>query len=445
MNFIPHTDKDRRHMLEAIGVKSVADLFQDIPEAVRFKRDLDLPEGMSEMEVYNLLYSLGKKNLNLNDCVSFLGAGVYDHYIPATVDHVISRSELYTAYTPYQPEVSQAVLQIIYEYQTAICELTGMDVCNASHYDGATAMAEAGIIAAMHTGRRKVAVSEGVHPEYRQTLRTYAHGYGVEVVEVPCRDGVTDLSRAGEAVSGAATFIVQNPNFFGCLEDLSVAEKAAHSAGALYTVVFDPISLGVLRPPGEYGADVAVGEGQSLGNPLSFGGPYLGIFAVKEALVRKMPGRIIGMTTDSRGQRGFVMTLQTREQHIRREKATSNICSNEALCAAAALVYLSTMGKQGIREVGELCSAKAHYLADRLEATGKYGVAFKQPFLKEFAVKCPVDPERIVSELAGDGILAGYPLGRAYPQLKDCLLVAVTEKRTKKQMDGFVARLEGLK
>ena len=445
MNFIPHTDEDRRRMLDAIGVESVADLFRDIPEAVRFKRDLDLPKGMSEMEVYNLLYGLSKKNLNLNDCVSFLGAGVYDHYIPATVDHVLSRSELYTAYTPYQPEVSQAVLQIIYEYQTAICELTGMDVSNASHYDGATAMAEAGIIATMHTGRRKVAVSEGVHPEYRRTLKTYAHAYGIEVVEVPCAGGVTDITRAQEAAAGAATLILQHPNFFGCLEDVDAASTAAHGAGALYTVVFDPLSLGVLKPPGEYGADVAVGEGQSLGNPLSFGGPYLGIYAVKEALVRKMPGRVIGMTTDSRGQRGFVMTLQTREQHIRREKATSNICSNEALCAAAALVYLSTMGKRGVKEVGEICSAKAHYLSERLEAGGRYRVAFKRPFLKEFAVKCPVDPERIVSELAADGIIAGYPLGRAYPRLKDCLLVAVTEKRTREQIDGFVARLEGLK
>ncbi|MCR4397411.1 MAG: aminomethyl-transferring glycine dehydrogenase subunit GcvPA [Firmicutes bacterium] len=444
MNYIPHTDNDRERMLEAIGVGRVAELFEDIPKKVRLGRPLDLPPGMSELEVYSLLYGLSKKNLNLNDCVSFLGAGVYDHFIPAVVDHVISRSELYTAYTPYQPEVSQAVLQIIYEYQTAICELTGMDVSNASHYDGSTAAAEAAIIAAMHTGRRKAVVSEAVHPEYRRTINTYAHGYGIEVTEIPCSGGVTDWSRAPEAMSGAATLIVQNPNFFGCLEELQSAERAAHGAGALFTVIVDPISLGVLRPPGDYGADIVVGEGQSLGNAPSFGGPYLGIFAVKSPLVRRLPGRVIGMTRDNRGQRGFVMTLQTREQHIRREKATSNICSNEALCAAAALVYMTTMGKQGMREVGELCTAKSHYLAGRLAEVG-YRPAFQAPFFKEFAVRCPVEPESIVTRLAGEGILAGYPLGRAYPQFRDCLLIAVTEKRTRSEMDTFVARLEGLK
>ncbi|NPV70831.1 MAG: aminomethyl-transferring glycine dehydrogenase subunit GcvPA [Firmicutes bacterium] len=445
MDYIPHTDRDRRRMMDAIGVKSIDELFADIPEQVKFKRRLEIPEGMSELEVYNLLYGLSKKNANLNDVVCFLGAGAYDHYVPATVDHVTSRSELYTAYTPYQPEISQAVLQIIYEYQTAICELTGMDVANASHYDGATATAEAGIISCMHTGRKKIAVSAGVHPEYRATLKAYAHGYGADVVEVPCAGGVTDAKNLAAAAAGAACVIVQNPNFLGCIEDVVAAEKAAHAEGALYAVVVDPISLGVLKPPGEYGADMAVGEGQALGNPISFGGPYLGIFAVKEALVRRIPGRVIGMTTDNRGQRGFVMTLQTREQHIRREKATSNICSNEALCAVAALVYMSTMGKQGIKEVGELCLDKAHYAAARLEATGKYPLAFKAPFFKEFAVRCPVDPEKIVSELCKDGILAGYPLGRAYPELKDCLLMAVTEKRTREQIDRLVARMEGLK
>jgi len=444
MNYIPHTEEDRRRMLHAIGVGSVEELFDDIPDEVRFKRQLDLPEGMSELEVQRLLYELSKKNGNVNDYVCFLGAGVYDHYIPATVDHVISRSELYTAYTPYQPEISQAVLQMIYEYQTAICEITGMDASNASHYDGATSVAEAAIISCMHTGRRKVAVSSAVHPEYRATLRTYAHGHGIDVIEIPCTGGVTPPDGIEACVADdVAAVILQNPNFFGCIEDVEAAEKVAHSHGALYTVVVDPISLGVMAPPGSYGADIVVGEGQSLGNPLSFGGPYLGIFAVREKVLRRMPGRLVGMTVDNRGQRGFVLTLQAREQHIRREKATSSICSNEALCAAAALVYLSTMGKQGLREVGEMCLSKAHYAAQRIAATGAFSLAFGAPFFKEFAVRCPVDPEKIVEKMAEQGILAGYPLGRAYPELGDCLLIAVTEKRTRQEIDRLVAGLEG--
>ena len=444
MNFLPNTDKDRAAMLETIGAKSIDELFSDIPEALRFKGNMDLPEAMSEWEVIKLLRELASKNAAAN-YATFIGAGSYDHYVPAVVRHVIGRSEFYTAYTPYQPEVSQAVLQSIFEYQTMICELTGMDAANASMYDGASAAAESVTIACGLTRRKKALVSRSVHPETRVVTRTYAGGHGIEVQEVPMEGGVTSVADLEKMLSqDVACVVIQEPNFFGNIEPVDEISAKVAAAGATLIVQVNPLSLGLLRPPAEYGAEIVVGEGQVLGNPMGFGGPYLGVLAVKDKYLRRMPGRLVGLTTDVRGQRGFVLTLQTREQHIRRERATSNICSNEALNALAATVYLSWLGKQGIKELAEHCVKKAHYLAERISQVKGYSIAWNNPFFNEFAVKCPVAPEQIVKSLMKKNILAGYPLGKAYPEFKDYLLIAVTEKRTKKEMDDLVAGLEVL-
>ncbi|MDI6823176.1 MAG: aminomethyl-transferring glycine dehydrogenase subunit GcvPA [Bacillota bacterium] len=449
MDFIPNTDRNREAMLRAIGVGSLEELFADIPPEARLDRPLRLPEPMAELELQQHMLELADRNAHLGHLVCFAGAGIYDHYIPAVVDHVISRSEFYTAYTPYQPEVSQAVLQSIFEYQTMICELTGMDVSQASHYDGATALAEAGLISCSTTGRRHMVVSSTVHPEYRRVLHTYAAGADLKVTEVPYRDGVTDLEALERALApGAeggepACLLVQHPNFFGCLEPVADMAQLIHGRGGLFVVAASPISLGLLTPPGAYGADMAVGEGQALGNVPSFGGPTFGYFAVTEKLVRRLPGRVVGQTVDSRGQRGFVLTLQTREQHIRREKATSNICSNEALNALAATVYLATLGKRGIREVAELCLKKAHYARDAIAALPGFSPAFGAPFFMEFAVRCPCPPAELVKRGTAKGMLPGVALGRFYPELDDCLLVAVTEKRSRVQIDALAKVLEG--
>ena len=442
--FIPNTDRDRKTMLEAIGVRSIDELFADIPDEVRFKGSMNLPESLSELEALNLLQEMSGRNLH--DLVCFAGAGAYDHFIPSVVGHVISRSEFYTAYTPYQPEVSQAVLQSIYEYQSLICQLTGMDVSNASMYDGATSLAEAALMAVSSTRRRKVLVSRAVNPEYREVLATYARAVEIPVEEVPMSDGATDLEALSRMVDGeTACVMVQQPNFLGVVESVDDVSKIAHGAGALFVVAVDPISLGVLKAPGDYDADIVMGEGQPLGNPLSYGGPYLGFFASKEKFVRRMPGRIVGVTEDVRGQRGFVLTLQTREQHIRRERATSNICSNEALNALAATVYLATMGRQGIQEVANLCLQKAHFAMDAIGALKGFEPLFPgKPFFKEFAVKCPVSPSSIVKDLVKKGILAGVDLGRWYPEYSEGLLVAVTEKRSRQEIERLVAGLEGL-
>lgn len=444
MDFIPNTDRNREEMLRAIGVGSLEELFADIPPEARLPRPLRLPEAMSELELQQHLLELADKNAHLGRLVCFAGAGIYDHYIPAVVDHVLSRSEFYTAYTPYQPEVSQAVLQSIYEYQTMICELTGMDVSQASHYDGATALAEAAVIACGATGRRQIVVSATVHPEYRRVLKTYAVGSNLEVVELPYREGITDLEAlAGAVTDRTACLLVQQPNFFGCLEPLGTLGEQIHARGGLFVVAASPLSLGVLKPPAAYGADIAVGEGQALGNPPSFGGPVFGYFTVTEKLLRRLPGRVVGATVDSRGQRGFVLTLQTREQHIKRERATSNICSNEALNALAATVYLAFLGKRGIREVARLCLQKAHYAFEVLTALPGFRAAFSAPFFLEFVVRCPRSPRELVKDLTARGILPGVPLGRFYPELEDCLLVAVTEKRSKAQIDALARALEG--
>lgn len=443
--YLPMTEDDKKAMLATIGVESVEDLFADIPQAVRFTGRLNLPEPLAEPDLVRHMRALAAKNTTLHQIVSFLGAGVYEHYIPSVVHHVISRSEFYTAYTPYQPEISQGELQAIFEFQTMICELTGMDVANSSVYDGYTAIAEAANLAFGHTKRPKMVVSRTVHPQAREILRTYTKGLGFTVVEVPARDGLTDLEALREAVDGeTAAVIVQYPNFFGCIEDLSAIAPIAHEQGALFVVSANPLALAILEPPGAFGADIVVGDTQPLGIPPSFGGPHCGYFAVKSALVRKIPGRIVGQTVDREGRRGFVLTLQAREQHIRREKATSNICSNQALMALASAVFLSALGKRGLQELALLNVHKAHYAKQQIERLPGYAVPFSAPFFNEFVVRTPRPARDVIQALLAKGILAGYDLGRDDPQLEDHLLVAVTDARTKAEIDQFARELEGL-
>jgi len=443
MDYIQHTDEDVAAMLKAVGAKSVADLFDSIPERVRFKGELNLPGAHSELELTQRLGSLADANAQAGgEYACFMGGGCYDHYIPALVDHLSGRGEFYTAYTPYQSEASQGTLQTIFEYQTCMCELTGMDISNASHYDGGTAVTEAVITSTYFVrGRKKVVVSEALHPEYRRIMRTCTAPLGLEIVEVPAGGGATDVDKLKNAVDGDTVCVVlQNPNFFGCVEDADAVSQAAHNAGALLVACVDPISLALLKPPGEYNADIAVGEGQPLGSAMSYGGPHVGFFTAKEKYLRKMPGRIIGQTVDAAGERGFVMALQTREQHIRREKATSNICTNQALNAMRALIYLSALGRRGLRKVAELCLQKTHYAADSLHEKG-VELAFTAPFFREFVVRCKKPAAEIIQELAKEKILAGPELGRFYKGMENCLLVAVTEKNTREQIDALVDAL----
>lgn len=445
MRYIPITPRDREEMLAAIGVASTEELFSDIPAEVRLQRPLNLPRALSEIELVRHAKELAGRNGNLDDYTCFLGAGAYDHYIPSVVDHILRRSEFYTAYTPYQPEISQGVLQAIYEYQSLICELTGMDLANASMYDGASALAEAAGMALGATGRKKLVVGRSVHPDYRATIVTYLAGLNVEIVEAPIGDGATELNRLESLVTPeVAGVIVQHPNFFGSLEPVEDIARIAHNAGALFVVCADPISLGILKAPADYGADIVVGEGQALGNPVSFGGPYLGFMAAREKYSRRMPGRIVGATLDSRGQRGFVLTLQTREQHIRREKATSNICSNQALNALAATVYLTTVGKEGLREVARQSLQKAHYAYRKIIALDRFTPAFGAPFFKEFAIKTSLDSNEVSRGLLEHRIIGGLEVSRFYPEFKGILTFAVTEKRTREEIDFLAARLEGL-
>jgi glycine dehydrogenase subunit 1 len=444
MRYLPNTGEDRRAMLAAIGAGSVAELFADIPEETRLKRPLELPPPMAESGLRSYLKSLAGQNWTVEDCACFLGAGAYDHYIPSVVGQLISRNEFYTAYTPYQPEVSQGTLQSIYEYQTMIAELTGMDVANASMYDGASAAAEAILLSMASNRRRHVVISRAVHPDTRTVCRTYTGGQGVTFDEAGVRaDGTTDPAAAGGLVSDETTcLIVQYPNFFGVIEPLAELAEAAHARGALLVVVANPIALGILTPPGAFGADVVCGEGQPLGIPLGFGGPYLGFFACLEKYQRRMAGRLSGMTVDSRGQRAYVLTLQTREQHIRREKATSNICSNEALCALAACVYLSTLGKQGLREVASQCLHKAHYAYERITQLPGFEPAFAGPFFNEFVVRAPAPARKLQEGLAERRMLGPIDLGRFYPEYRGMAMFAVTEKRTRKEIDGLVSAME---
>lgn len=444
MRYVPHTEQDRQAMLAAIGVSSVEELFSDIPESLRLKKPMAIPAGLSEPEVKKVVSGLSKKNETIDDYISFLGAGAYDHYIPSFVDQLLLRSEFYTAYTPYQPEISQGTLQSIYEYQTLICELTGMDVANASMYDGASALAEA---AAMACDRKsQVVVSSAVHPEYRETLATYASGQGIEIRVAEHAGGVSPASSFEPLVSkDTGAIIVQYPNFFGNVEDLRSLADLAHANGALLVVaVVDPVSLGILESPGKCGADIVVGEGQSFGNSISFGGPYLGFFAAKEKYVRRMPGRIVGATIDNKGQKAFVLTLQAREQHIRREKATSNICSNEALCALAANMTLCALGKEGLREMAYLSLQKAHYAFNKITSIPGVEPVFRAPFFKEFVVKLPKCPDEVNKELLKDKILGGLPLKRFYKDMDNAVLFCVTELRTKKEIDLLAARLGGM-
>ncbi len=442
MSYIPNTKADQQKMLASIGAAGVGELFEQIPAELHMHGRLDLPAAMSEIELRRHFAELASQNAATDTCSSFLGAGIYDHFIPSTVAAITGRSEFYTSYTPYQPEISQGTLQSIFEFQTLICRLTGMEVANASLYDGATAVAEAALMASSITGRTEWVVSDCVHPSYRETLRTHAWASGHTVREQGRRGITTDYGNLSEAAGdNTACVIVQNPNFFGSLEVISEAEQAARACGALFVVCYDPISLGLLKTPGDYNADIAVAEGQSLGIPQSFGGPLVGLFACKQQYVRQMPGRVVGATTDAKGRRGYVLTLQTREQHIRREKATSNICTNQGLCALAATVYLTTLGKHGLREVAELCVQKSHYLAESIAALPGYEVmqeSSEARFIKEFVVRCPTPVPEINRELREAGIIGGLDLGRFYQDMADCMLLCVTEKRTREEMDSFV-------
>jgi len=432
VSFVSLTDADRGAMLETIGVASVEDLFVDIPEHVRLGRPLDVEPALSEPELVRHLEELASRNVDTGRELSFLGAGLYDHYVPAVVDAMLARGEFLTAYTPYQPEMSQGVLQAIFEYQTAICELTGMDVSNASSYDGTTVAADACYVAKHATGRSKVVLCETVNPQVRQVVKTYAPGFGLEVVEVPQRGGVTDPDELREAAQGAACAIFQQPNFFGCLEPAPELAAAANDAEALPVAHVDPLSLGVLEAPGRYGCALAIGEGQPAGNYIAYGGPHYGFFAARSDYIRRMPGRIVGETTDVDGKRGYVLTLQTREQHIRREKATHNITTNQTLLALAGLIYLSWLGPQGLREVGETCLALAEHAKERLDLP----LAFpEQATFKEFAVRVGRPASEVVRAARERGVHPGYALGRDYEGMDDALLVAVTEKRTPAEID----------
>lgn len=425
-------------MLATIGVGSIEELFGDIPQELRVKGELNVPASLDEHRLLGNLFELSRRNKNsVSDHACFLGAGIYDRYIPATVGALISRGEFLTAYTPYQPELSQGYLQTIYEFQTMIAELYGMDVANASMYDGSTAAAEAALLAATSAGRDKVAVSAALHPHYRQVLQTYCWSMGVEVVELPAADGYTDFDGANDT---SACVLVQYPNFFGGIEDLDAARAAADRIGGMLVVVADPTACALLKSPGEYGADIVVGEGQPLGIAMGFGGPALGLFACKQEHVRKIPGRIVGRTVDHQGTPGYVMTLRTREQDIRREKATSNICTNQALMALCATIYMSALGKNGMRQVAESSVRNTQYAIRKLTEAGG-SLRFAGKVFGEFALRLPKDPTVVQRALLEQGILAGLPLAPYYPELSDCLLVAVTETRTKTQIDDYAAKL----
>ncbi len=434
MDYIPHTPEDIRRMMSAIGIASVAELFEDIPEKYRLKRFLDLPPSLSEQEISGLMKDYAARNVVPSMILK--GAGAYNHYIPAVVGHVISRSEFYTAYTPYQAEISQGILQAIYEYQTMIARLTGMRVANASMYDGASAMAEAAVLAAKTLNRNRIAVIRSVHPEYRQVVKTYAWSNGYEVTEIPYgQNGQLDPKALADGVDQhTAAVLLQSPNFFGVVEDCAAIASIVHSRGALLVSGFtEATSLGILKPPGEAGADFVVGEGQALGNPLNYGGPYLGIFAATEKFLRKIPGRLVGATVDQEGKRGYVLTLQTREQHIRRERATSNICSNEALCALAAAVYLVSLGKN-LRKLAALNVHKTQYLMKQLLKIPGWEPIFSGPVYNEFAVRCP-DPQAVNGKLRREGIVGGYELAKDYPEREGGMLFCATEMLSREDMD----------
>jgi glycine dehydrogenase subunit 1 len=440
MRYIPHTEQDIQQMLEAIGVASIRELFQDIPDDLYLEGGLPIPPALDEHALFKRLSQLAALNADSTRYISFLGAGAYDHFIPSVVGAIISRGEFLTAYTPYQPEASQGLLQSIFEFQTMVCELTGMDVANASMYDASTALAESALMACNITGRSKVLVSQSVHLHYRQVMRTYLWTNSRQLVEIPTRDGVTDAEALAAALDNeAACAIVQYPNFFGLIEPLAPVAESAHRVGALAVACVDPIALGVLKPPGEYGYDIVVGEGQGLGNAMGFGGPMLGLFACKQEHLRRIPGRIVGQTTDIEGRRGYVMTLRTREQDIRREKATSNICTNEALCALASTVFMASLGKHGFRELAETCTQKAHYAARLLTQIPNVRLKYPNtPFFKEFVLELPRPAQEVCDALLPKHIIAGLPLDT------HDLLVCVTETRTREEIETFAEALKAI-
>ena len=444
MSYVPNTTEEQREMLRAIGSKSIEDLLAPIPKAVRLKRPLNLPAAQPERDVRRTLTALAEQNADLDHFISFLGAGSYEHYVPSAVPHLVKRSEFYTSYTPYQPEVSQGMLQATYEFQTMVCQITGMDVANASLYDGATAVVEAALLAVGPNGTGEVLVSRALDPQYRATLQTYAHARGFTLREIELHDGVTSLGALEKALGPQTkAVVVQHPNFFGALEDVHAIERIVHATRALFVVaITEPASLGALEPPGAYGADIVAAEGQSLGNAQGYGGPALGLFATREEFVRRLPGRLVGRTIDNRGQDGYVLTLQTREQHIRRERATSNICTNQALLAVSASVYLATLGKQGFAELGAQCLRRAHYAQRRITAIPGFTPLFNRPYFDEFAVKTPLPPGEINSALRDLGIVGGYDLSRDYPEVGDTMLFCVTETRTREEIETLATALE---
>lgn len=443
--YLPMTETDKKEMLDTIGVQSSNELFSDIPENVRFKGDLNIKEPASEFELTKELTNLAEQNVNLKSHASFLGAGVYDHYIPSIVDHVISRSEFYTAYTPYQPEISQGELQAIFEFQTMICELTGMDVANSSMYDGPTALAEAVNLSAGQTRKKKVLVSKAIHPESMAVIHTYVKGPGVEVVEIDHKNGLTDLKQLEEELDeDTASVVMQYPNFFGQIEPLDeVRTIVDQQKKAMLITSSNPLSLGYLTPPGEFGSDIVVGDAQVFGIPAQFGGPHCGYFATTKKLMRKVPGRLVGQTVDEEGRRGFVLTLQAREQHIRRDKATSNICSNQALNALASSVAMSSLGKQGLKKMAKMNIQKTAYLKQQLQAAGM-AVAYDGAFFNELVIKLSGDISDINRQLLDKGFIGGYDLGLVDDSLKGNMLVACTEIRTKQEIDQFVKELGDL-
>jgi len=447
MSFFPNTNADQQEMLNKVGVRSFSDLTANIPAELLFKGNLKLPAPLSELEVMQHLSGLAAKNENCEDNICFLGGGAYDHFVPAVVKHILSRSEFYTAYTPYQPEVSQGTLQAIYEFQTMICELTGMDVANASVYDGGSALAEAVLLACGYKKRDQVLVSSAVNPNYIKIIKTYCYGRGLDIKILDWENGLTDLNGLEKQISDeTAAVVIQHPNYFGYLEEMDSISQLTHKFGALLITSNDPISLAILQPPAAYDADIVTGEGQSLGNPMNFGGPYLGLFAAKKELIRYMPGRIVGQTEDKNGKTGYVLTLQTREQHIRREKATSNICTNQGLNALAATVYLSLMGKSGLPHVAQLCLQKSHYLSAKINEIDGFQLKFDLPFFKEFVIE--VNSNRsvddILNKLLLKKIFAGISLHSVSEKLENCFLCAVSEKRSKNELDYFLTALREL-
>ena len=445
--YIPATHEDEERMLKVCKVNSIDDLFSDIPDNLKLKRNLNLEESKSEIEVSEAIKNLANKNISTEELTCFLGAGAYDHYVPSIIKHITSRSEFYTAYTPYQAEISQGTLQAIFEFQSMIAEITKMDIANASMYDGATAAVEGCILAASKTRRKKVVVSRTVHPETRKILKTYLQFKDCQVVEVDYdrENGTTDLNKLQEEVDdNTACVLLQNPNFFGMIEDIDKAGEIARDKKAMYVLSVNPITLSILKSPGEVGADVAVGDAQVLGNELNYGGPYVGFLAIKSGLIRKMPGRVVGQTVDKDGSRCYCLTLQTREQHVRREKATSNICSNQGLCALNASIYMATMGKKGYEEVAMQNMQKSHYAARKLSEGEKFEPVFKGKFFNEFVVKSPVAVEELNDKLLKNKILGGYDLGKDYPELSGCTMICVTEKRSADEINKLVGIMEGM-